>query len=815
MSRAVNARGGSLRWSAVVVAALLAFGCGLELRPEVPPPKVAAAPPPGVGAVCKADTGCRRGLTCSSGSCQAAGNRAVGGECTLSAECQAGNYCTADAVCGPSGTSPEGGACKYEGECISGMVCALSGFGGTCMKAGPGDFEAACTKPSDCMAGLVCSLGKCETLETIEPWAGAVCPDTDPDKNASPVALFRVPHASDKSEDFYALPFPNDIRLKNGKVSLSGHPRPGARYLPFDPVAQYIQVIEEETLGGFGVNQAVYFRFSRAPTMPSVGAEGAVKLVNITPGSPEYGMTRPAQSNVTTKNGFYVCSPSLTLRPKWGSPLRPGETYAALLATTIHDAGGKTFVSDTDFKTMLGSAAPIGAELTAAWSAYAPLRAYLADKNVRGGDLAAAAVFTTQKVEEPLAALRAAVHAAAPAEIKSFVHCGDTGARSPCDDGKSGADHTRGCPEAAASDKLDEYQGTIAIPVFQSGKKPYETQADGGGIVFEGGTPQVQGSEDVCFVLTVPKGAAPGAGWPLVVYAHGTGGQYRSVVASGLADEYAAADVPGGPAVAMATFGYDGVLHANRRGGSERSPDELMYNFVNVRAARDNALQSAADLFVIARALPGLAANGVTIDARKVTLYGHSQGGNAGALAYGYEPTFGAAVLSGTGGTLTFSLLGKKKPVDIAAGVPLLLGDPKVDEDHPVLGLMQMYFERADPVNLGHRFFLDPPTGVPARHVLHVFGTGDSYAPVQTQRAFAQAAGFPELMPVIDDHLPVKVAAPVKGDVGGGAVTAVQAQYQPGNYDGHFVSTEHADARRLIRQMLGSFVRDGVPTVGP
>jgi hypothetical protein len=44
-------------------------------------------------------------------------------------------------------------------------------------------------------------------------------------------------------------------------------------------------------------------------------------------------------------------------------------------------------------------------------------------------------------------------------------------------------------------------------------------------------------------------------------------------------------------------------------------------------------------------------------------------------------------------------------------------------------------------------------------------------------------------------------------------VTAVQAQYQPDGYDGHFVSTHHPRARRAIQRMLGSFFRDGMPVV--
>ena len=46
-----------------------------------------------------------------------------------------------------------------------------------------------------------------------------------------------------------------------------------------------------------------------------------------------------------------------------------------------------------------------------------------------------------------------------------------------------------------------------------------------------------------------------------------------------------------------------------------------------------------------------------------------------------------------------------------------------------------------------------------------------------------------------------------------GAVTAVQAQYLPDGYDGHFVSTQHPGARAAIQRMLGTYFRDGTPVV--
>ena len=52
-------------------------------------------------------------------------------------------------------------------------------------------------------------------------------------------------------------------------------------------------------------------------------------------------------------------------------------------------------------------------------------------------------------------------------------------------------------------------------------------------------------------------------------------------------------------------------------------------------------------------------------------------------------------MLSGTGGTLVRSLLQKMQPVNTAL-LPLVLGELTVDENHPVLNLLQMYLDRSD-----------------------------------------------------------------------------------------------------------------------
>jgi hypothetical protein len=652
----------------------------------------------------------------------------------------------------------------------------------------------------------------------------ASCVDSQPAATAT--VLFRVPRSTDPPEnsDFYRLPFPNDIRKHNGRISLQGHPRPGGL------VDLYIGAIEADSTG-FGTNQAIYLRFSRDPDGATFNQAGAIALVDITPGSPEYGQTKSIIGIASNPATAYLCNRHMMIRPAFGQPLRPATTYAAILRQTVRDTSGNAFGQDPDFAAMLASSAPADADLAAAWSAYAPLRSYLADASVTfkltAAELAVAAVYTTEAVERPLTAIQAAITAAPAPTVSGLVHCGDPGVVSPCDDSA----HQRGClPGQPGAANFDEYQGTVSLPVFQQGTAPYLNPQDGGGILLDdSGNVSIVAHQPVCFSLTVPKGTAPAAGWPLVIYSHGTGGSYLSAIepsasGQGLAGDYALGVATGGAAAPMATLGYDGVLHGTRSNGSTASPDSLVYNFYNPRAARDNGLQAAADLLALPRAFAGQVTTGIKLDSGHIALYGHSQGGNATALAAARDAGYGAAVMSGTGGTIMLTLLGRTQPVNLAVMLPLLVGDSPVDQNHPVLNLIQMYFERSDPVNFARRLFREPIAGAQRRHVLHVYGTSDSYAPVETQRRYAQAAAFQVALPLVDTYptLPeysmVTVALPISANQAFGTlanITAAQAQYAPNGYDGHFVSTNNPAARQTIQKMLVTFVRETNPIIGP
>ena len=108
------------------------------------------------------------------------------------------------------------------------------------------------------------------------------------DSGSSVSALFEVPRGTPPS-GFYALPYPNDIRLTTGGlIDLEDFPRP-------NPIAEnYIDAVATDQVG-FSLSGPVLFRFSGAidpETLPadpaaSMAETSSVYLVAIDPESDE------------------------------------------------------------------------------------------------------------------------------------------------------------------------------------------------------------------------------------------------------------------------------------------------------------------------------------------------------------------------------------------------------------------------------------------------------------------------------------------------------------------------------------------------
>ncbi len=793
---------------------------------------------PGVGEACSDAEPCRAGLTCGATDvCEPAGDRATGEACVLSAECADGQ-CVARA-CVAAGGGQRGEECLSDVDCAAGQRCAIQGLSLTCTAEGSGDIGAACASSVECFGGLACLAEKCAVPPPGvppfgQPWQGVTC---DPPAEGEVKAYFEVPGAAGAEEgDFFRLPFPTDVRRSGNQLDLSKFPTPGSALLGVDPVQLYVDAISENDTG-WGAYPTIVFRFS-GPFDFATFQRDALQFIDVT--DPAKGRSVGWRRFYTDARTHYICDNFLAVSPPFGSPLEPGHTYAVFVSgdtevdvfdddgkktgsktvTLLGRGDGKPVVPSENMKAVMKSAAPSDAKLKAAHAALAPLRAYLAAKSLPASNVLTASVFTVSQVREPMADLAEAVSKSPAPTASAWVKCGP-GVDSPCPEGD--AEQGRGCDSDEHG--YDEYQALLELPVYQRGDAPYLTPADGGEIEL-GSTRR----EQVCLSITVPKGPAPTTGWPTVVFAHGTGGHFRSHVRPEVAGVLAESEP------AFAVIGFDQVEHGPRRGASRESPNHLFFNFLNPAATRGNPLQGAADQLSVARFAKNLVVDAGTtggeaiqLDGSKLFFFGHSQGSTQGSLMLPFGDDYKAAVLSGSGASLRDALRTKTRPENIAAALPVALQDPlMIDAElgpgvtlyHPVLSLLQQWIDPADPLSFA-AVIGAPFAGHRGKHVLQTFGVEDSYSPPDTLATFALAAGLTQVplhSSAGDGYTAEALPAPLE-DLGyqapGSGITLGFRQYGPASgKDGHFVVFDVKAARDDMRLFFTTAAGSEPPVIG-
>src|SRR5262249_10935607 len=180
----------------------------------------------------------------------------------------------------------------------------------------------------------------------------------------------------------------------------------------------------------------------------------------------------------------------LACLPLSGSPLKPSTKYIAVVTSRVKAPGGGAVMPAAAASQMYGAMMP--------------------------ADAVNATLFTTQDPVSFMPKLRQAVYALEEPDPDATPTVG------------------------AGGSAFLEWDGTYPGPNFQTGDPPYLTTG-GQILVDESGMPIVQRTEHIRFAVTVPKNATmPGDGWPIVIYAHGTGGDYRSFIDDGTAGRLAA-----------------------------------------------------------------------------------------------------------------------------------------------------------------------------------------------------------------------------------------------------------------------------------
>ncbi|MBX3271813.1 MAG: hypothetical protein KF729_16215 [Sandaracinaceae bacterium] len=566
------------------------------------------------------------------------------------------------------------------------------------------------------------------------PDAGAADAGAPP----SSAVRFELNDAIDTHPTFFDLPFPSDLRLDaHGRPELTGYPNPRIAVITnLLPVAA--------SRPGWPTVPVGYFRFG-APLAPrrardriDASPAAPVLLVDVDPRSPDRGALFATIAE-TFDPDLHTGENLLGVAAYPGLVLAPERTYAFVVLRSFGDAGGARLEVAPPLADLAAGRTPAGARGPAAAALYAPLFETLDGLGVPRAEVAAATVFTTGDVVAQTRALSERVLAGYAVTVEGL-------ALDPSD----GARHERYC----------ELLATVSQPQFQRGVPPFDTEGEL--VVGPDGAPVEQRRESTRLVLTVPKREMPEAGFPLMVYFHGSGGVAAQVVDRGPHGPGGRPAVGLGPAHMIAEHGF-----ASAGAALPISPDRVpgassiaYINFDNLAAFPSTFRQGVFEQRLLIRALAALeippaalegcdgptlppGASAFRFDPDAFVALGQSMGGMYTNMIGAVEPRLRALVPTGAGGLWSYFIL----ETSLIDGVRGLLGGLlRADGEalthlHPALSLLELAWEPAEPLAYVPRLARRPLPDVPARPVFQPVGLGDSYFPPAVFDAMALAYG--------------------------------------------------------------------------
>ncbi len=664
-----------------------------------------------------------------------------------------------------------------------------------------------------------------------------------------PQSIFVVPAALTDLADvhFFDHPWPSDVRRDaNGMIVLDG------LYNPFgEPLITAYQSAVKGSIHGFSVAASGFLRFNTdldpasLPASPpdTLAATSTVQLINVDANSPEHDQRHLAQLFWQQGAGDYWQPDTLAVMPALSYTLLPNTKYAIVVTRGVKAMDGTPVGPSPDLQEVLGLVTPT-TRTQAAHDLYAPAVADLAALGIPSSNIAHLAVFTTNDPTAELFAIADDVKAkvAAPTVI------------TDSDAGVAGGDvsswqYNAGDEESGV---YDVYQGWYGpSPNYQQGTPPYASS--GGNFVFDAtGHAVVQNSFPVRFTLVVPNDPTncpmPASGYPILMYEHGTGGDWRSLI-----EEYNSV----GDAMArqcIASIGTDEIFHGARPGApaigdpnAESDEEVAFFNFQIPTAMRTNTRQSAIDYVQEARLFSetkvtvpaGVSHTGAAIafDASKILFMGHSQGGLSGPPYLAADQVVRGGVLSGSSSSVPLTLLDKTLPTpSIAAlwivALGLTHGDDATELNlfHPMMSFAQTVVDPIDPLVYLRYIVQTPRAGHAAKSIyqtegVNPDGTGDSYAPPHGIEVGSAALGLPRETPGIH----ARVEAPwsglsdvtigdggLSGNLADGSASGVLGQFVPAQgSDGHFVFFDIAACRNQAAVFCKNLAADPKGRVPP
>lgn len=556
------------------------------------------------------------------------------------------------------------------------------------------------------------------------------------------------------SEDFWALPWPSELR-KEADGTLDFERYPGKRNAL---VTMWLKAADKRLTEGFPVTTGGFFQVNGSvdpATLPSPESSttdaASVYLVDVDAQSPERGRRFPLWVDFTAESDPYAAERLLAAVPVFGFLRNPNTTYAFVVTDAVKDAAGKPLGRARAFHDAFAKLPKGDAALSATLE---PLRAQLALEKKDAARVVAATVFRTM---DPSKALRA---------LAAFVE----GLPQP----------TLLTPWVVKEDypRYQVLNASYLVPQVQTGDRPGQ-----GPIVWDAqGRPVQQGTQEVKLCLTVPKQPMPAAGFPLMLYLHGSGGEWYESVDRGPRGETSVVgalppSVRGeGPADVLArrgiaALGFDFPLHGNRKTPPDTSGLELYDLFGDIDLTIDNFTVSPMEVVYLSRLVnkmtvpanlaatlnAGGAADGlIRFDPEKLTAMGHSMGSSLGIPVASVDPRIKGYVFSGAGGMLIELANSSTYPVVFKPTLELLLGFPKdrgLRRSHPLLHMFQALWDYADPTTRAPFVAKAPHPGKAPVPFLMTAGIIDGYFHPLAENAVAIALGATQTGASVDKSL--------------------------------------------------------------
>ena len=550
--------------------------------------------------------------------------------------------------------------------------------------------------------------------------------------------------------DYFAIPFPHYTRIKNGKIDILKYPN-----ILNTPMLDKFAKDLYNSFNGFGNNSGIFVPFSDEIDTKSISLsvtestkiDSPLFLINIDPNSQYQGEIIPIKTYFFKGISEYLPTNTLVALPLPGFPMRPGNWYSLILTNKIKDKNGQSISSPETFQQLFASEVTPYSYIKTTLSSIENITFAIPFKT--GNPIKEMQLIGKQLYKENI-------------EYNGF-------------------------------DKVDYYYsfplltGNLKLPQFQRGNPPYLND-DEGMLVFNNNTAVIQNYQEVRTSILLPATPPPATGYPIVMYSHGTGGDYKSYLYNGVG--YYLANM------GFAVVGFDQPLHGNRNPRGDGGVDLYTFDIINPFAMRDNIRQGAVDQFGIRNWVNTFYLDSITsptnekifFDNNNIFFFGHSQGALTGALYLATEQyKIKGAILSGSSGGLMLALLYKTAPIDI----PVIFEAMTHTYDtfnlyNPLLSMFQMFAESSDPVNYS-RYILKNSW---RENYLNLFvseGLVDIYTPPPQNEDFSANLGvdlvkpayrFPESFSL--DNVKI-LERPVNGNItdvnGNKKATAVLVQY--------------------------------------